>query len=40
VAAAPAADYAAATARQLLQPANYIGSVLQQPAAAAIGASR
>jgi len=40
VAAAPAADYAAATARQLLQPADYIGSVLQQPAAAAIGASR
>ncbi len=29
VAAGPAADYAAATARQLLQPADYIASVLQ-----------
>jgi formate hydrogenlyase subunit 3/multisubunit Na+/H+ antiporter MnhD subunit len=37
VAAGPAADYAAATARQLLQPAGYIGSVLQQPAATAGG---
>ena len=37
IAAGPAADYAAATARQLLQPADYIGSVLQQPAATAGG---
>ncbi len=39
-AAGPAADYAAATASQLLQPAGYIDSVLQHPAAAANGERR
>ena len=40
VAAAPAAGYADATARQLLQPADYIGSVLHQLAPAVGGESQ
>jgi multicomponent K+:H+ antiporter subunit D len=40
VAAGPVADYAAATANQLLRPADYIGSVLQQPAATTNGEPR